>query len=175
MISKKISLAVNSEEVQDIIGRTPSWVVQKGTIVIAILVLLLIVGARFIRYPDIISAPVKISSANPPVKIIARASGRITELYAKDGNWVDENKIIAVINNPANTNDMLYLKALAESLDTTLDVKNTLVQIALPKNIQAGEIQSDYAALFLAINNYNFFFKNNYYLNKLTSIKSKTG
>jgi multidrug resistance efflux pump len=157
---------VHSEEVQDIIGRAPKWIVRKGNIIIACLVVLLLLGAWLIRYPDIISARVIISATAPPVKLVARASGRISEVDVKDGGYVKKDEVIAVIDNPANMKDMLYLREVAEIIDTTPDIRKRIIEIGLSRNLQVGEVQSDYAALFQAINNYNFFFNNKYYLNK---------
>src|SRR4051812_21337017 len=108
------------EEVQDIIGQTPSWLIRRGNAVVGSLALLLLAGGWFIRYPDIVSAPVVITTSNPPVKIVALANGRITGLEARDGEAVEENRIIAVIDNPARTKDMLYLKEIVEKLDTAM-------------------------------------------------------
>lgn len=156
----------HSEEVEDIIGRAPNWVIRRGNIMIACLVALLLLGAWFVRYPDIISAPVIISAAAPPVELVARASGRITEMDIKDGGYVKEDQVIAVIDNPANSKDMLYLKTLAETIDTTLDIGKKIAGMGLSQNLQVGDVQSDYAALFQAVNNYNFFFNNKYYSSK---------
>ncbi|MDP1972565.1 MAG: HlyD family efflux transporter periplasmic adaptor subunit [Sediminibacterium sp.] len=157
---------VHSEEVQDIIGRAPSWIIRRGSYVVAFVIVLLVIGAWTIRYPDIISAPVMISAATPPVKIIARASGRIIEFSAKDGTTVKENQIIAVVDNSANTKDMLTLKDIVESIDTTLDIQKIITQIPITKTMQVGDVQSDYASLFQSISNYRFFAANQYYADK---------
>lgn len=162
------------EEVQDIIGQAPSWVVRRGMFVIALVILLILTGAWFIQYPDIISAPVKISSFNPPIQLVAQANGRITEFYSKDGDWVEENKIIAVIDNPANTNDMLNLKTAVNILDIALDIKKALAVISLSKNMLVGELQPEYAVLVQAIENYVFFNRNSYYADKLADIRSQS-
>lgn len=157
---------IHSEEVQDIIGRAPSWVVRRGNIVIACIIFLLLVGAWAIRYPDVISAPVVVSAANPPVKLVTRSSGRIVEVDIKDGEEVKEDQVVAVIDNPANTADMLNLKSIVDAIDTSMDLRQKINGITLPGTMQVGDVQSDYATLFQAINNYHFFFSNNYYADK---------
>lgn len=75
MPEKRNITAAHSDEMRDIIGRVPSRVVLYGTTVIALLLVVLLAGAWFVRYPDIISAPVVISSMNTPVQqysIVAR-------------------------------------------------------------------------------------------------------
>ena len=52
-----------SEEVQEIMGRMPSWLVRRGITLVAILMLVIGVGAYFFKYPDVIPATVTISSS----------------------------------------------------------------------------------------------------------------
>lgn len=162
---------IHSEEVNDIMGKAPPGILFRGNVVIAGIVALVLIGAWFLRYPDIVSAPFLISSANPPLKLVAQANGKILELDARDGESVEAGKVVAVIDNPANTADMLLLKGIVEAIDTTLNIRKTLAYIRLPAKLQVGELQADYSALFEAINKYNFFVANAYYSNKLATIR----
>ncbi|RFM26699.1 HlyD family efflux transporter periplasmic adaptor subunit [Deminuibacter soli] len=164
---------VHSEEVQDIIGRIPSWVTRNGTIVIACLVIAMLVGAWFIKYPDVATARVLISSATPPVKLVAQAGGRITQLAVTDGQQVAVNDLIAVIDNTANTGDMLYIKKIATLLDTAIDIRKAVASVQLPGNMQLGEMQADYVSLFQAVNNCSFFYSNAYYAAKLNAVRNQ--
>ncbi|KAA2239403.1 HlyD family efflux transporter periplasmic adaptor subunit [Chitinophaga agrisoli] len=165
--------AVHSEEVQDIIGRAPAWVIRRGNMVVLYIVLGILAGAWLIHYPDIVQAPVNISGSNPPVKMIAPSTGRIAELTKNDGEEVKEGEIIAVIDNPANTKDILELKKIVEQLDTTSDPQHKIASLSLPPHMQVGDIQDDYAALAQAIDNYRFFTDNSYYANKINVLKSQ--
>ncbi|OMP81119.1 hypothetical protein [[Flexibacter] sp. ATCC 35208] len=48
----------HSEEVQEIIGRVPSWVIRRGITAIAFGVLIVLAGGAFIRLPDTIPSSV---------------------------------------------------------------------------------------------------------------------
>ena len=50
-----------SEEVQEIMGRMPPWILRSGITLIAVLVLGAFVAAWFFRYPEVISAKVVIT------------------------------------------------------------------------------------------------------------------
>lgn len=163
----------HSEEVQDIIGKMPSWIISKGMMVIAIIIILTIGGAWFIKYPDVISAPVLISASVPPVKIIAQAEGRISSINVNDGQIVEKNQLIATIDNAANIDDIFYLKGIVELLDTTLNIETAIKNISINKRLQVGEIQPEYASLFQAISNYHFFSSNRYYSTKIGRIKKQ--
>ncbi len=53
---------IHTDEVDEIIGKAPHWVIRRGNIVIGCIVLMLLAGGWLIRYPDVISAPVIISA-----------------------------------------------------------------------------------------------------------------
>src|ERR1051325_2669663 len=75
---------VRSEEVQDIMSKMPHWIIRRGTTVLFVVMALLLGGAYFIHYPDVIVTSVNITSSNPPVKIVAQSSGKIQRLFAED-------------------------------------------------------------------------------------------
>ena len=142
---------VRSEEVQDIIGRPPSWVVRKGTLVLTCLVGLLLLSAWFVKYPESVTGTVIISAESPPVKLIARSSGRITLLNGNEGEQVKAGQLIAVIENPSVTTDMYRLQSLAAFLDTVTGLPSAVYAVSLPGDIQAGEVQQAYAQLYQEI------------------------
>ena len=59
-------IELRSEEVQEIMGHVPHWILRWGITVIALVVAGLLAGSWFFRYPDTLSAPVTIMpSAHP--------------------------------------------------------------------------------------------------------------
>lgn len=51
---------VRSEEVQEIMGKMPPWMVRSGITMIAVMVVLALTGAWFFRYPDVLPMPVRV-------------------------------------------------------------------------------------------------------------------
>ena len=70
-MSKKIDeINLHSKEVQDILGRIPSWLIRNGIVMVLLIVMVLIAGSWFFKYPDVISAPVVVTAdANNPAII----------------------------------------------------------------------------------------------------------
>jgi multidrug resistance efflux pump len=97
---------------------------------------------------------VVISAESPPVKLVARSSGRITLINGNDGEQVKAGQLIAVIENPSVSTDMYRLLDLAAFLDTVTDLPSAVYAISLPGDIQAGEVQSAYAQLYQGISAY---------------------
>ncbi|SDX01284.1 HlyD family secretion protein [Hydrobacter penzbergensis] len=140
------------EDIQVIIGRVPSWITRHGTTIIAGCALLLFICALFIKYPESISGKVVISPSKSPVILISQISGWISEIKVEEGQIVSSNQIIAIVANPANTGDILSLKRVVDYLDTCSNLVSRISTIALPNNLQVGDIQPDYLMLFHAIN-----------------------
>ena len=111
---------VHSEEVQEIIGRVPSWIVRMGTVVIACLSLLLIVGAWLIRYPEVVSAHVVMSATQPPVRMHAQTGGQVMEQEVENGDHVVMNQIIGFIGDTGKDRVLFRLTCLVDSLERTV-------------------------------------------------------
>ncbi|MCA6493466.1 MAG: HlyD family efflux transporter periplasmic adaptor subunit [Chitinophagaceae bacterium] len=173
MENKKTKENLRSEEINEIIGQVPSWIIMRGNLIIGLIILLLLSGAAILKYPEIISAPVIISSSSPPIKLFAQSSGLITEMNAIDGDMIKQGKIIAIVDNAAVTSDMLALKKLIESIDTAIDIKKIVAALPMAKHIQVGQIQSNYATLYASVDNYIFLLKNPYYDRNISSIKKQ--
>ena len=152
---KHKDIELHSEPVQDIIGRPPGWMVRSGITVIFLVLVVLLIGCCFIKYPEILSATIKINANNLPAQVKARSTGRIDTLFVKDGDVVNINQPLALIENTANYNDVLFLK---KSLGS---VSHDSVWICA-KEMHLGDIQSSYLNYTQAAHSLSFFVKNDY-------------
>ncbi|MEO5890281.1 MAG: HlyD family efflux transporter periplasmic adaptor subunit [Ferruginibacter sp.] len=166
-------LAVRSEEVQDIISRMPHWIVRRGTAVLFVVVILLFSGSYFIRYPDVITTNVYITSSNPPVKIVAQGSGKIKQMFVQNNQHVKEGQNICLLDNTASYHDIATLKTILSGLDTTINIDNALQHISFARSIQLGDLQGGYADLYQSINQYLFFKARNFTSQKLGQLQSQ--
>ena len=103
-------IELRSEEVQEILTRPPHALVRWGITVFFVVLALFFIGGCFFKYPDVISASITITTEHPPIWMVARGSGKIKEVYHKDRDSVWTGNIIAVLENPAVTEDVLRLK-----------------------------------------------------------------
>ena len=110
------NLNLRSEEVQEILGRPPRSIVRWGITVVLLLVVGLAIGSYFIKYPDVLQASITVSSENLPADVVARASGKIDTLMVSERELVSTGDILAMLENPADLNDVLMLKACPDSL-----------------------------------------------------------
>lgn len=152
-------IELRSEEVNEILTDVPGWMLRWGITIIFSILLLAIILAGFISYPDIVNAQVTITSTQPAVNLVARSSGKIIKLFVQDNQLVSVNAPLALIENTAVYEDVLTLKKMIEQRNS-----NITTNIPLPKlktELQLGEIQNSYNNYIKAIKDYNLFFELN--------------
>lgn len=99
----------HSEEAQDIMGKAPSWVIRWGITVVFAIFGGILIGCYFIKYPDLVQAPVVITTVNPPADLYARYDGLIDSIYVTDGQQVAEGTLVAVLRNASDWRDVQTL------------------------------------------------------------------
>ncbi len=73
-------IALNERtQMEYLLGNPPSWMMRYGISVLAGFFFVLLALAWFVRYPDIVEAPVVLTTANPPIRVIAKSSGRVDD------------------------------------------------------------------------------------------------
>lgn len=137
----------HSGEIQEIIGKAPSWPIKKGSFIICVLIVVLFVSARFIKYPEIVSTSVILISIDPTVKVLAKISGQISEIKVKEGTIVTKNENIATIGSIKVKNDILHLKKIISDLNKMQNIQNDFSRITVPDDLEVDEVQSDYEQL----------------------------
>lgn len=142
MGDKEIEL--RSEEVQEVMGQIPAWIVRWGITILFIVVLALLVGSYFFRYPDTIATEMTLTSRQPVVEVVARSSGKISGLYVVNGQEVKMGALLAVVENTARTEDVLRLKKL---LARHIDEPERLSYNLLQEVWLLGDIQPAYMSL----------------------------
>ena len=143
MIEDTTTFELRSEEVQDILTKVPHWMIRWGTVLIFAIILMLFFVSWFVKYPDVVTAEITITTNVPPEKIVAKAAGRIEAILVEDKAVVPKNTTLAIIENTANYKDVFLLKSIIEKYNIN-DAK-VAFPFSMLKNTQLGEIESAYA------------------------------
>ncbi len=165
-------IELRTDEVQEILSDIPGWINRWGGFIILSVLLLLLVGTWIIRYPDIIVSQATIVTENPPVHLVARSSGKI-KLLAKNKEEVEKDRYLAVIENPAQTEDVEKLRLVLDTVQTNVMEQYELL-LSL-EDLKLGELQSDFSVLVQAAENYDFFVHDDYYQNSINGINRQFG
>jgi HlyD family secretion protein len=162
-------IELRCEEFQEILGSVPSWILRRGIILIAFVVLVILIGSAIFKYPDIICTSMTLTGSTPAAALIAKASGKIQELNIVDKQKVKQGDYLAVIENPTNTNDIRILKQYIEQLNQKIDTVITLPS----KDLKLGTMQSLYSGFYIALFDYHEFKRLQYYTQKIDFMKEK--
>ncbi|MFC4672768.1 HlyD family efflux transporter periplasmic adaptor subunit [Dysgonomonas termitidis] len=133
-----------SEEVSDIIDRMPTAFSKWVAAAIILFTILLFVFGWFIKYPDVVTGQIKINSNTAPVKLPAHTSGKIELLSFKAQDTVKEGEYIAVIQNPANTEDVKTIASLIQNFDPNNSKILSQAVLLFPEKVSLGELNMKY-------------------------------
>ena len=157
----------NSEEVQDIMSFIPNSLIRWGLTVLFILFIMLLVGSYLFMSPEIIRAPMLLTTKNPPVSLISKSTGKLDHLFAVDGQVVVEKESIALINSPTDYNHYLILK---KELALGLSISEWDEQVFaydLSEHLTIGELQSSYGPFLKSRSNFKHYLTQNYIPQKI--------
>ena len=163
---------IRSDEVQEIISAVPSWMIRWGITLIFGLIVMLIALSWFIKYPDIIFGNATLTTLEPPVKLVVKSSGKLTNILLTDGSTVEKNQVIAEMENPITQDDIEFLKNYALEIRDYLSNKN----LALPltsENFVFGVMQTTFNELQKNLKDLQELKKNNFSIQKINNLKSK--
>ncbi|WP_277016347.1 HlyD family secretion protein [Flavobacterium lindanitolerans] len=136
-------IELRSEEVQEILTKVPHWMIRWGNVVILTVLLSLLVMSWIVKYPDIVTSEITITTQIPPQRLITKSSGRIEKIFIKNGETVSANTALAVIENTARYQDVFLLKSIID----TLKIDKSFIRFpfeSLP-SMQLGEIEGPFA------------------------------
>jgi len=138
----------SSTEVDDLIEKTPGWLMRSGIMLITIVTLSIILFSSLLKYPDKIVCRGVLTSDNPPVVLKSKVEGRIEQMFASTGDTVAQGQRIIYIQNTANLEDVSSLKILLENL---INEDGSITDgLSIPGFLSLGMMQEDFGRLQLA-------------------------
>lgn len=169
MEEKKNDIELNSEEFQEILAKTPPWVLRFGVTLVLIIIVLFLIGSALFKYPDVIQASVTLTGTIPPARIKAKTTGILIDIYVKNNLRVREGDYLAVIQNPADIEDMKYIKKFLNNYLDSIDSIGELPN----KELKLGTLQSNYSAFYQALFEYKKYKEYKYSVNKINTINEQ--
>jgi len=141
-----------SDEISDIVERMPMTFGRWVAIAVVIFSLFLLIFGWIIKYPDSVVGQIQINSDNAPIKLVANSSGKIKLLRHKAQDQVKEGDYIAVIQNPAVTENMRLVDSLLNSFDPNQDSLSEYKEY-FPDKVSLGNLNMDYYSFLSAFKN----------------------
>ncbi|WP_052600012.1 HlyD family secretion protein [Aureispira sp. CCB-QB1] len=160
----------NSDEIDQILGNPPNWLLRWGITIIFLTVLIFAWLAWLIKYPDVIPTKITIITEKPVIQVIARASGKIDSLFIHNNQEVNKGDILARLDNPTSADDVIRLSHFLENI---VIEKNEHTKIPVIPNLALGNLQGSYASLVQKINAYQYFLEQEDGIQKSKSLKAQ--
>lgn len=141
MIEIDNGINIRSEEVQEILGTPPSWLVRWGsTMAFAIVVMLGWIG-YLIKYPDTVIADISVTSTEPPKRIRAENSLHISKVWVQNEDSVLTGQILITFNAKGNFEDIILLDKYLSAIKIVND--SSLLGFNPPRRLVLGDIQEN--------------------------------
>ncbi len=147
-------IQLRSDEVQEILGTPPKWIVRWGSTVIAFTIVALLWASWAVEYPDIVQAPIVLTTNIPPVDVVARTDGRLAKLAVKEGQEVKEGDVLVILQSTGRLSDIQKLDSFVNRLQD-FDMKS-VGSIQPRKDLELGELQTDYSTFVQLFEDFAF-------------------
>lgn len=147
-------IVLHTEEVSQILGVPPHWLVRRGAAVMLGVVALMIALTFVVHYPDVVTADVVVTMPIPPAKVVAEASGHLSGLAVRQGQMVERGAVLARIQSATDPEAVARLSAvLATWSAETRPSDRVLAELA---GLRLGELASSFATAVQASETYAY-------------------
>lgn len=158
-------LDVRSQEVQEIIGRPPHWLVRWGITAFFGVLGLVLLSAAVIKYPEVIHAPLRLTAVDAPQALESRINGKLVQITVENDSYVEQGEVLAWLESTANHQEVINLGKVIEEM-------RSLLQQGTPKRIRSinlnqfsnlGEIQNTFQGFEQAYREFVSFLPGGFY------------
>ncbi len=170
---KNPSIELRTENVKEILGHIPNWIVRWGMLTFLFVLFIILFGSYIFEYPHIVQAKIKVTTENPPSNAIARTNGRIMELFVEDNDLIEAGTVLAIIENPADYEDVFLISQIMQSLEESMTDSDSLLNLDLPTYLRLGSIQAEYSSFLKQLEDIRNFIALNYHFQKINSFEKE--
>jgi multidrug resistance efflux pump len=133
---------IYGEQVREVLSKPPNWLTMTGSSIVFALLLSFLFLSYLIKYPDVLSAKVTITSQTPPANIIAKVNGKIEKIFVTDNSEVVKEQQLAIIENAARLDHVEALKSVLSEIDPSFYNPK---EINFSNDFELGDLQSAYS------------------------------
>ena len=157
------SIELHNREMTDLLGDAPVWLIHTGSYLLYGVLFVLLLGAFFISYPDAVKGQAIIEDQANVYWITAHSSGQIDALFVKNDSIVKPGDTIAIMQNPAQLNDVREFCRILANVERYYQTNNAELLREFPFNLIMGEMSTAYETFTQAVKNCLIFDDYNYF------------
>jgi HlyD family secretion protein len=166
-MSEIIKHEIRSPELQEVMSEIPGRFLRWGLFLFFAIILAILGVTWFINYPDVVTAPVTITTYNSPAPLPAKSGGKIERLIVGNGSDVETDQPVAIIENTAQYDDILVLVAFLDTLEGNQDWQNDVTKYLPPEELSLGEVQTSYSRFLTYFFQFREYLRQSYIHSKL--------
>lgn len=144
---------LRSEEVQEVLGTPPAWIVRYGTALALVFLTLFIVASANYQYPDTVEDRITITFSEPPRTLVAPKSGRVVDILVRNNEFVTKGQLLVVFEGAGDFNHITHLQDLMAEIPNEND--SIIAGFSLGMGLDLGEIQEDFLNFLEKKNKYS--------------------
>jgi HlyD family secretion protein len=161
---------IRSAELQEVMSEIPGSFIKWGLLLMSGIILAILGISWFISSPDVVTAPITVTTYNPPVSLVARSSGKIERFFVNNSEEVGVDVPIALIGNLAHWDDIKRIEIFLNSLSDSIKWETVIQEINPPAGLILGEIQDPWWRFVSLSRKFNEYLKQAYLPAKLDLI-----
>lgn len=160
-------IELRSEEVQEVMGQIPSWILRWGITLVGLIMVGLAIGSYLFKYPDTLMAEVTVTMATPPIEMYARVTGRLEQMTARHLQQVNPDEALAVLENTADFKDVEFVEKTFRQWKEGRLGGEDLYRLFQERRLSLGDLQPSFAAFVMALNKEIHHHQEHYYPQKM--------
>ena len=147
-------IELRSEEVQEVMGQIPPWILRYGITGMFLVLVVLLFGCWCFRYPETITAELKLTRMYAPIYVKAGSAGNLKAIYVTDKQPVSKGMFLGIIDNVASETDVFLLRERLEEWQEAGGQLEQAGRLFFRKVMNLGTVQSAYGAFLTAWHDY---------------------
>jgi multidrug resistance efflux pump len=164
---------IRSPEMQEVMSEIPRSFLKWGLFLFFAIIMAIVVVSWFISYPNIVIAPLTITTYNPPASLVARSSGKIAKLFVRNEDKVKENQSVALIGNQAEWDDVSNVTDFINILGDSIQWQRAVKERNFPSGLSLGELQSTWLRFVTVFQKFKEYLNQSYIPSKLLLLEKQ--
>ncbi len=131
-------LELRSEEVQEILGTPPHWLVRYGMLLGLAMIIGLAWASYWIEYPETVEARIRVTSEEGVLRLYAENTSEVTHVLVENEDPVEAGQTILAYSSQAKYEDVHTLENYLLSVKDRGD--SALLSLEIPRDLILGEL-----------------------------------
>ena len=134
-------IELRSEEVQEILGTPPPWLIRWGLLFVLMLLIVVVWLLYWLPYPETVNTTIKIKREQPAEEVVAPQAGYISNILVKSEDTVAAGQTLVVFKSLAEFSDVHYLDDLLSRVP--LENDSALLNFSIPSDLILGALKNE--------------------------------